>query len=226
MDFLFAVSDGMGGAKAGEFASRIAVDQIIRLTPKSFQLAAMGLGGDYANILREIFFGIHREMERMGKAYEECQGMGATLSLIWFSPQWMNFAHVGDSRIYYLPKGGSLRQLSTDHSVAGRLLQEGHLSPREARNHPQKSILEKVLGASHDLPEPQLGAVACEPGDCLILCSDGVSDALFDSAIERFLRQPPPHLRAKSPAERLVQGALFESGRDNLTALVVEVGGT
>ncbi len=108
-DFIFAVSDGMGGANAGEFASRIAVDRIPRLLARSFQVSAIGLSSGFSDILAELFTNIHKDLLHLGYSYEECAGMGATLSLGWLTPGWLYFAHVGDSRIYYLPRGGGLR---------------------------------------------------------------------------------------------------------------------
>ncbi|MEO6751799.1 MAG: protein phosphatase 2C domain-containing protein, partial [Chthoniobacteraceae bacterium] len=99
-DMTFAVSDGMGGAMAGEFASRITVEKITRLMPRAFKQSASGIESGPGDVLEELFTQIHRAICYLGESYEECAGMGATLSLCWFSPGWMNFAHIGDSRIY------------------------------------------------------------------------------------------------------------------------------
>src|SRR5688500_7935019 len=98
-DFVFAVSDGMGGAKSGEFASRITVDRITRLFPKAFRLAAAGMGTGFADLLTELITSIHYDLLKLSYSYEECAGMGATLSLAWFTPEWIYFGHIGDSRI-------------------------------------------------------------------------------------------------------------------------------
>ncbi len=112
-DFAFAVSDGMGGANAGEFASRVAVEKITRLLPRSYKLAAAGLEAGAPDVLHELFDQVHRALIFLGRSYEECSGMGATLSLCWFTPGWMYFAHVGDSRIYYLPaRVGGMQQIT------------------------------------------------------------------------------------------------------------------
>ncbi|MEM8550495.1 MAG: serine/threonine-protein phosphatase, partial [Verrucomicrobiota bacterium] len=85
-DFIFAVSDGMGGANAGEFASRIAVDKIAAMLPRSYWLGAIGIRKGTDDYLISLFAETHAEMQQMGISYPECQGMGATLSLCWFSP--------------------------------------------------------------------------------------------------------------------------------------------
>jgi len=223
-DFVFAVSDGMGGAQAGEFASRIAVDKIAELMPRSFAFAALGMDRGCVDLLSELFERIHREIETMGRHYEECRGMGATLSLCWFTPEWMHFAHVGDSRAYYLPRKGGIKQLTHDHTHAGWLLREGKITEREAREHPTKNQLEMSLGGRRKSVSPQTGSVGYEPGDRFLLCTDGVTDGIRDRRLEELTRAPTPRFEGYPPAERLIRDALEESGRDNLTAIVVEAG--
>lgn len=227
MDFAFAVSDGMGGAKAGEFASRITVDKITQLLPRAFKLAAAGLEAGRGDVLTELFTRIHAAISELDRYYPECAGMGATLSLAWFTPGWMFFGHVGDSRIYYLPAAGELKQLTTDDTYVGWLFRNGKLSEYEARTHPARNRLQKALGGGNQIVTPQIGAVAYEPGDAFLLCTDGVIDGLFDNQVARYLRAPQPGTvgHSENPAERLVQAALQHSGRDNTTALVVEVCG-
>lgn len=222
-DFVFAVSDGMGGANAGEFASRIAVQKIAELLPRSFKLGAMGVDRGFSDILAELFQRIHKEMTQMAAYYEECEGMGATLSLCWFAPGWLHFCHVGDSRIYYLPAEGGIRQLTEDHSHVGSLYRAGKLNEREAKQHPQRHVLDQVLGGKTRHVTPQYGKVNIEPGDRFLLCTDGVNDGVWDRRIDELLRQPPARFVQMNPALRLITDSLEESGRDNLTAVVVEV---
>jgi protein phosphatase len=221
-DFVFAVSDGMGGAKSGEFASRIAVDHITKLMPKSFRMSAMGLTSGFTDVLQELFADIHKVMLRHGCSYEECAGMGATLSLCWFTPEWMYFGHIGDSRVYYLPREGGLSQLTHDHSHVGWLRRQGRINEREARSHPQRNALNQALGAGHQIIDPQVGAVGYQPGDRFLLCSDGLTDGLWDRAVQELIREPGPAAMAKAPAQRLVEASLEASGRDNITAIVIE----
>ena len=219
-DFVFAVSDGMGGANSGEFASRIAVDKITRLLPRSFRQRAQGRPPDFQDVLPELFTTIHRDLTRLAQSYAECAGMGATLTLAWFAPGWLYFAHIGDSRLYYLPAAGSLKQLSEDDSQVGWMRRKGKLTEREARTHPRKNILNKALGGGHQFAEPQIGAVSCQPGDCFLLVTDGITDGLWDHHLEDILRHPDAVI---TPAQQLINEALARSGRDNTTAVVIEM---
>ncbi|HEY2330073.1 MAG TPA: protein phosphatase 2C domain-containing protein, partial [Verrucomicrobiae bacterium] len=133
-DFTFAVCDGMGGAKAGEYASQIAVDKITTLLPRAFQNSARGFGADFADVLAELYTQIHRALVYLGSSYEECHGMQTTMSLCWFTPGWMYFGLIGDSRIYHLPaKKDTIRQLTADDTHVGWLLRTGQISEHAAR---------------------------------------------------------------------------------------------
>jgi PPM family protein phosphatase len=223
-DFVFAVSDGMGGAKSGEFASRITVDRITRLFPRAFRLAAAGMGAGFNDLLTELITSIHNDILKLSYSYEECAGMGATLSLCWLTPQWMYFAHLGDSRIYYLPHDGPMVQVTHDHSHVGWLRRKGELNEREARTHPRRNALQQALGAGHQFIDPHIGAVGHRPGDRFLVCSDGLIDGMWDRQIEEIVRTPPASGDTRSRAHRLVEEAVANSGRDNTTAVVVELG--
>jgi serine/threonine protein phosphatase PrpC len=221
MDFAFAVSDGMGGAMAGEHASRIAVQKITTLLPRSYKLAASGMNAGFSDVLEELFAQVHGDLQLLGRSYEECRGMEATLSLCWFTPGWMYFGHIGDSRIYYLPaQSGPVRQLSQDDTHVGWLFRNGKLSEREARNHPRRNVLQKALGGSNQFVAPQVGAVAYEAGDTFLLCTDGLTDGLFSNHLEELLRAPNANVNL---ASQVVDESLAASGRDNTTALVIQV---
>jgi protein phosphatase len=223
-DYIFAVSDGMGGENAGEFASKIAVDKIAELLPKSFNLGAMGLDRGCSQILAELVNRINTQMMEMGSHYEECRGMGATLSLCWFTPGRMYFAHVGDSRIYYFPRKGEMQQITEDHTHVARLVKKRRISAFEARSRPDRNVLEQALGGNVKRIDPQIGSVEYEVGDRFILCTDGVSDGISNRRIQALTEYPPANFADLNYAERLVVDAKQESGRDNLTALAVEIG--
>ena len=222
-DFIFAVSDGMGGAKSGEFASRIAVDKIAQLMPRSFKVGAMGFATGFHDVLTEVFLGIHAELVTMAESWEECAGMGATLSLAWFTPEQMFFGHIGDSRIYHLPRDGGLKQITQDDTQVGWMYRNGKINERELRTHPRRHALQKALGAGNQFVDPQLGVISIQPGDRFLLCTDGLNDGLWDRHIEARLVAPADERSHKPEAQYLVESAVVESGRDNTTAVVVEV---
>jgi protein phosphatase len=224
IDFVFAVSDGMGGAKAGELASRITVDKITHLLPRAFKQSALGLHPGFEDVFTELFDQIHRALTFLGASDEEVHGMQATLSLCWFTPGWMYFGHIGDSRIYYLPASGKeIKQLSHDDTYVGWLFRTGQINEREAHNHPRRTALQKALGGGNQFVDPQVGAVAYEPGDMFLICTDGLTDGLYDPEILQLLRRPDAAEAAATPAQRLVETSLARAGRDNTTALVIEV---
>jgi serine/threonine protein phosphatase PrpC len=222
-DFVFAVSDGMGGAKSGEFASRITVDRVTRLFPRAFRLSATGMGMGFADVLGELITQIHDDLSRLGRSYEECAGMGATLSLAWVTPEWLYFAHLGDSRIYYLPAGGGLTQVTHDHSHVGWLRRTGRINEREARTHPRRNALQQALGAGHQILDPHIGAVGHRPGDRFLICSDGLVDGLWDRRIEELLMETRHGDPEANHAQVLVNEAVEASGRDNTTAVVIDL---
>ncbi len=223
-DFAFAVSDGMGGAMAGEHASQIAIERITTLLPRSFQQAAIGLETGFEDVLTELFDQIHRSLQYVGGSYEECSGMETTLSLCWFTPSRVYFGHIGDSRIYHLPaRENNIRQLTHDDTHVGWLFRNGKISEREARTHPRRNALQKALGGGNQFVEPQVGAVAYQAGDIFLLCTDGLVDGLYDNHLIELLRLVGPAEASGDPAHVLVDESLKKSGRDNTTALVIQI---
>ncbi|MDB6025320.1 MAG: serine/threonine-protein phosphatase [Verrucomicrobiales bacterium] len=223
-DFVFAVSDGMGGALSGEYASKIAVEKITKLLPHSFQQSAQGLAAGHTDVLTELFPEIHRALAYMGNSYEECRGMEATLSLAWFTPGWMYFGHIGDSRIYYVSKrDGTIKQLTHDDTHVGWLFRNGKLNEREAREHPRRNVLQKALGGSNQFVDPQVGAVGYESGDIFLLCTDGLTEKIYDQQLLELLCEGQSSKSTTNPAQHLVNEALAKNCRDNTTALVIQI---
>jgi protein phosphatase len=217
-DFTFAVCDGMGGAKAGEYASQIAVEKITTLLPRAFQQSASGLNAGFTDVLAELYAQVHRALAYLGSCYDECHGMQTTMSLCWFTPGWMYFGHIGDSRIYHLPKKKNvIRQLTEDDTHVGWLFRNGKINEYELRTHPRRNVLQRALGGENQFVEPHAGAVACERGDIFLLCTDGLVDGLFDSQLVELLRSEDVS------AQKMVAASLVNSGRDNTTALVIQV---
>jgi len=221
-DFIFAVSDGMGGERSGEFASRIAIEKITMQLPKQFSLGEDRFSAYSDDILIELFKSIHDDMLKLGRYDENCRNMGATLTLAWFRRGRVYFGHIGDTRLYHLSVAGGMQQITEDHTHVGWLRRQGQLNEREGRMHPRKNVLAQALGAGHRYLVPQVGVLDYDPGDRFVLCSDGVVDGLWDRGIEDIALGSDTAGPAGSPAERLVLRAVEESGRDNATAVIVE----
>ena len=160
---VFAVADGMGGARAGEVASRMAVE--------AFESA----GAEEApeELLRDVAREANRRIYEMAQSDSEHAGMGTTLTAAMVSGREVAVGHVGDSRLYRL-RDGTLERLTEDHSLVEELVRQGRLTPEEAENHPQRSIITRALG-----PEPDVDVETfthrARGGDIYLICSDGLS---------------------------------------------------
>ncbi|CAN5329110.1 hypothetical protein BH23VER1_BH23VER1_27780 [soil metagenome] len=218
-DLICAVSDGMGGANAGERASELVVAEIARYLPNAFRTAALGMDPDHLGILDEALSNAHDAIAVEADAHPERRGMGATLSLCWFTPGRAWFAHVGDSRIYRI-REGKLRQLTEDHTRVGQLLRAGLINERQARGHPRRHVLQQALGAGLATPEPQLGSIHYAPGDQFLLCSDGLTDGLWDKNIAQIFADTHPG-RERDTRDLLLDRSLRASGMDNVSLIVV-----
>ena len=224
MDFAFAVSDGMGGAKAGEHASQVAIQKVVTLLPHLYRQLAAHPEAGFTPLLERLFGEVHRALAHLGGSYEECHGMEATLSLCWFSPEKMHFGHIGDSRIYHVPAhGGGITQLTHDDTHVGWLLRNGKINEREARSHPRRNLLQKALGGTNQFVTPQVGSVAYERGDIFLLCTDGLVKGLHDHQFNELLCSAEPVSGNRSPAQRLVDESLARDGSDNTTAVTVRI---
>lgn len=225
-DLLFAVADGMGGERSGELAGKIALENITRLLPRAYLLSDRHLEDSSPTILKGLYASIHQELVKLGSFDPLCINMGATLTLVWIHRSLVMYAHIGDTRLYRVSKSDDgarcMQQVSEDHTFVGWLRRTGQINEREARFHPRKNILAKALGAGNQFAEPQVGSFQLTPGDTLILCTDGVTDGLWDRAIEDLILCPESSVVDLSPAQRLVQAAVSESGKDNTTAIVIE----
>ena len=151
--------------------------------------------------------------------------MEATLSLCWFTPGWMYFGHIGDSRIYYLP--AQARQRSSNSAMTTRTsagcCATGKINEREARTIRGATSCKKPSAAATSLSTRRSGVVAYESGDMFLLCTDGLIEGLYDSDLADCLRSPESLAPGASAAHRLIDEALARNARDNVTALVVRV---
>jgi protein phosphatase len=209
---LFAVADGMGGHRGGGVASQVALEVLSRMEGDS--MAGDGAAEGLADML------IQANDAVLERASEEPRltGMGTTLTAVLVQPGKIHVAHVGDSRAYLL-RDGSLRQLTEDHSLVQRMVNEGKLTPEEAEVHPHRSVLTRALGVEAGL-EVDSETVEVRPGDRILLCSDGLTTMIPEEAIQRIVAEQDDPQRA---AEALVAAANAAGGADNITALLLFV---
>ncbi len=205
---LYAVCDGMGGARAGEVASEMACRGLLQADPTTADGPAL------VEIVKEI----NRAIAQRSGGEASLQGMGTTLTAALAGEDTLTLVHVGDSRAYLL-HDGALRQLTDDHSWVAEMMRRGELTAAEAAIHPHRSVITKALGTEREL-EPDLVEVGVRPGDRLLLCSDGLSGMVSDPDIEEALGWTG---EAQEVADLLVAAALAAGGEDNVTVIVVDV---
>jgi len=206
---LFMLADGMGGAQAGEVASRTAANV--------FEAGAGGEGTPEERLTR-LVREANRRIYEMAQADESKRGMGTTLTAALVEGDGVTVAHVGDSRGYRL-RAGELEQLTHDHSLVAELERSGQLSSEDAQDHPSRSVITRALGPEPDV-EVDAHTHAARPGDLYLLSSDGLTDMISDDEIAAILRGTGSLVDA---AESLVRAANQSGGKDNITVVLFSV---
>jgi serine/threonine protein phosphatase PrpC len=211
---LFAVADGMGGAQAGEVASRLAVEVLEQGLPEG--------SGSIEERLRARVREANERINAVGQADDQRAGMGTTLTVAHVGEDELTVAHVGDSRLYRL-RDGAFERLTDDHTLVDELVRQGKLTPQEADEHPQRSIITRALG-------PETGVEAdsrtwpARAGDVYLICSDGLTSMVEETRVGELVAAAP--LAAAGRA--LIEAANEAGGRDNITVVLFrleEVGG-
>jgi protein phosphatase len=208
---VFAVADGMGGARAGEVASRMAVE--------AFDERAEAPRGP-EEMLRDVAQEANRRIYEMAQGDSEHAGMGTTLTAAMVVDRDVAVGHVGDSRLYRFRAGG-LERLTDDHSLVEELVRQGRLTPEEAEGHPQRSIITRALGPEPDVDVETFTHTA-RPGDVYMLCSDGLSGMVSDEEMAAILREAGSLQEA---AQSLVETANRNGGKDNITVVLFRLEG-
>ena len=222
---LFMVADGMGGAAAGEVASRMlvkevemAVDDGATTWPTDTGVVAPESGA------RRLLAGIHRANQRIhaiAQRRARMKGMGTTFVGLLLLKRCAMIAHVGDSRVYRL-RDGSLETLTRDHSLVNELVERGFMSPLDAKTSPRRHVIMRAVGV-HPTVEVDTKIIDLRPGDVFLLCSDGLHGEVEDDAIRQVLVE---HEDPRIAVEHLVALANDGGGADNVTAIVVRIDGT
>lgn len=205
---LFGVADGMGGARAGEVASRIAVETL-------GDGGAAGGSGDSESRLAEVARAANQRIYALAQDDESRSGMGTTFTAVLVEGSDVVTGHVGDSRLYRL-RDGALERLTRDHSLVEELVRRGEIDPEEARDHPQRSIITRALGPE---PEVEVETFTCpgRAGDVYLLCSDGLTTMISEERVAEIVGGAASLDRA---AEELVDAANEAGGRDNITVVL------
>jgi protein phosphatase len=207
---LFAIADGMGGAQAGEVASRLAADA----------LREHEVGGTAEERLVALVQEANRRVYERQATDQSASGMGTTVTVALIEGDEVVLGHVGDSRAYRF-RDGDLQQLTEDHSLVQELLKDGRLTPEEARVHPQQAVITRALGTDPDV-DVDTFRVDARAGDVFLLCSDGLSGMVGDDVIRDLVDQNLGDLDAV--ARSLVDAANAGGGEDNITVVCFEVG--
>ncbi|MFC8681778.1 PP2C family protein-serine/threonine phosphatase [Microbacterium ureisolvens] len=212
---LFVVADGMGGHAGGDVASSLAISRLESLD-RPYDSTA-----EAEKALQDAISDAAVDLVDTVGARPELAGMGTTVSALIMVDDYAVIAHIGDSRIY-LYRDGALTQITTDHTFVQRLVDSGRITPEEARYHPRRSVLMRVLGDMDTDPELDTFIMPTQPGDRWLLCSDGLSGVVDDPHTAKALGLG---LAPGRTADNLLKQALDGGAPDNVTIVIVDVGG-
>lgn len=206
---LFAIADGMGGAQAGEVASRLAA--------AALKESHADMGGEprIAALIQEA----NRRVYDRSNSDPNTSGMGTTITVALVENGNVAFGHVGDSRAYLI-RDGRMEQVTEDHSLVNELMKSGKLSPEEAEMHPQRSVITRALGTDPDV-DADTFTIEAKPGDVFLLCSDGLTDMVDERAIFELVERHRDDIDAALKA--LVKAANRSGGEDNITVVAFEI---
>jgi protein phosphatase len=208
---IFAVADGMGGAQAGEVASKLAAAALEDTDPGALKGSAR-----VTSLIQEA----NRRVYERSNSDPSASGMGTTMTVALVEGDAVTFGHVGDSRAYLL-RDGVMQQLTEDHSLVNELLKSGKLSPEEAETHPQRSVITRAVGTDPDV-DVESFTVDAHVGDVFLICSDGLTDMVDDEEILGVLDRHHKDLDRATKA--LVSAANRGGGADNITVVAFAIG--
>lgn len=206
---LLVVADGMGGHKAGDYASRAAVEVVKKKLAES-------TGDSPEAMIRDAISSANRILLEKARQDARLQGMGTTLVVATVIERTLYFANVGDSRLYLL--NNEIKQLSKDHSLVQEMVRLGGINQEEAKHHPDKNIITRAVGAKEKV-EIDFFEYRLKKGDTIVMCTDGLSNMVEDEEIFRIVTSSRDVVEA---VERLIERAKHNGGRDNIGVIVAE----
>jgi protein phosphatase len=209
----FIVADGMGGHAGGQEASKLATEAIQAHLDEHWQSQVAS-----EELIEQAFYKANQSILQDQQNHPERPDMGTTAVVFMFRQGQSWCAHVGDSRLYRL-RSSTLEQITEDHTWVARAMKAGDLTPDQARTHQWRHVLSQCLGRK-DLQQVDVQLMDVQPGDRLLLCTDGLTEELSDNLISSYIQ---PRLDGEEAAAMLIESAKEKGGRDNITVVIVEV---
>ncbi len=210
---LYIVADGMGGHKAGDFASRYSVTEFEKELKEQ---KARTIIGSMEGAIRAV----NERLIKEALADSDYEGMGTTFVAASISEGSLYVLNIGDSRLYLLNEKGTIRQITQDHSLVEEKILRGEIDRKDAKNHPEKNVITRALGAIEQAV-PDFFEVELEAGDYIILCSDGLTNMVEDSTIKEVVLAQEASLEEK--AAKLIGLANENGGRDNISLVLIHI---
>jgi protein phosphatase len=207
---LFIVADGMGGHKAGDFASRFSVEKVVEFIKNCNSKTPIGI---LENAIRQT----NELLIEEANANPDLEGMGTTFVVATIIEDIMYVANIGDSRLYVI--NDDIKQITRDHSLVEEMVINGEIKKSEARFHPNKNIITRALGANR-IVTADFFEVAVSEGDYILLCSDGLSNMIEDNEIKQIVSSNRDHV--ENAVRELVEKANEYGGKDNISAIIVK----
>lgn len=214
---MFILADGMGGASAGEVASKEAVEASKSYIEKNIEKALSGDPDEIRELILNAILEANKRVIELSNDILEYQGMGTTLIILYVFKNKVYIGHVGDSRVYRIRKN-IIRQLTKDHSFVQELVNSGTITRQEAKNHPQKNALTKVIGYEADL-KPDIITKGFLKDDVILICSDGLSNMLENLEIYEIITKNI--FDTKTMSEELIAKANEVGGLDNISVITI-----
>ncbi len=209
---LFIVADGMGGHKAGDVASRMAIEKFVKYVCTTHM-------SDPANILDSGIISVNKDIYDMANSNKDYSGMGTTFVGVTIADNHVYVANVGDSRAY-LVGNRDIKQITRDHSLVEDMVRMGMIDKGEARTHYKKNVITKALGVAEDRTStPDIFEIEIDKGDKLLLCSDGLTNMVEDYEIKKIIHNNDTIEQA---VRQLISQANENGGKDNISAILIE----
>jgi protein phosphatase len=212
---LLLIADGMGGHNKGEVASRVAGQVVATRIIKTLMSPSKIEPNSYHTELTEAIKAANTEILNYATTNADCEGMGTTISIAVIDSNQLHIAHVGDSRIYVINKD-EIRQITRDHSYVQELIDQKRITPEEAKNHPQKNVITRVVGYYSEI-KADVSSLLINADDFVLLCCDGLPNHVEDEEIKRILLRNPDPQKA---CDELIALANSRGGTDNISVII------